>query len=541
MSIKFYRHTLLSLIILLGNLLCVVACQKSETLQIALSNGQKLQLKNTETIATVLSSEVPSLDWLKSSDSNSTWIEEQIMDGLVSFDLSLPKLSIQPSLAERWEKHEQGRVWIFYLRPNVYWTDGVPFDASHVLDAFARILNPQTGAIAVDNIFPIKNAKKYYEGELKDFSQVGVEVVSPLIIRFELEKPMSFFPMILTHHTTFPVRLDVINKFPETWTSPNNIVTLGAYKLSHWQHDNFLILERNEKYWRGPSAIRNIIFYVVEKKATALRMFDLKKLDFIRDLPTTEIPRLKQTPTFYSHPGLRLYYYGFKIHKKPFDQVKARRALAMAIDRKEVVRTLGGDQMMLSSWIPQGILGHEMQLGLPYDPQKARNLWKEVAGDVKTVVLGFNSEEKHQRVAENIQAQLKKNLNIHVELKNEEWKSFLTGLLSSSHYSLFRLGWVADYPDPHSFLSMMASYSANNRTGWKNSEFDQLVESGLATENVHDRINIYKKAQKILLEEDVPVIPLFADVNQVLVSSRIQGFQGNTLDAYHFRYWSIKK
>ncbi len=530
---------------LLSLLLIFSSCQKGNNLNLALKDGSRLKLNYEETLATVLSSEVPGIDWLKTSDTNSTWIEEQIMDGLVAFDLNDPKLSLKPSLAESWSSSEGGRRWVFTLRKDVYWSDQVPFRAQHVFDAFERILDPRTGAIAVDNTFPIKNAQEFYQGKLKNFNQVGVKVLDDYRIEFELTQPMIFFPMILTHHTTFPVRKDLIQRYQERWTDPENLVTLGAYRLIHWHHDSLMVLERNENYWGEKAKIKNVLFYIVEKSATSLRMFDHKKIDFMRDLPTSEIPRLRLKPEFHYLPGLRLYYYGFKVQKKPFNDVRLRKAFAHAIDRNELVKVLGAGQRPLKSWIPEGLLAHNPHIGLEFNIEKAKHFLKEAGYSdpqkIPPLVLGFNSEEKHQRVAENIQAQIKKNLNVSLELKNEEWKSFLTGLRSDSYYSLFRLGWVADYADPHSFMAIMTSFSANNRTGWVNTAFDQAISQALSEGDVEKRIKIYNEAQRLLVEEDVPVIPLFTDINQVLVSQRILNFTINSLDTYHFKNWELKK
>ncbi len=519
-------------------ILLLVACQPSRDTLVTLPSGERIRLSFNETLSTKITSEPPKIDWLLSSDSDSSWIEEQIMQGLVKFNLREPGLKLEPALATHWESKNSGQVWHFHLRQGVQWTDGVEFNIQHVLDAFERILNPASAAIAVDNIFPIKNAQKYNKGLLKDFSKVGVRAVDPWIVEFELEQPMAFFPLLLTHHTTFPIRLDVIKKYKELWTEPQNIVTLGPYKMIHWHHDSRMVLQRNENYWGKKPAIKFIVFYMIGKPSTALRMFERGKIDFIRDLPSAEIPRLSQKPEFEFLPGLRLYYYGFKVNKPPFNDARVRQAFAQAIDRKQIVKVLGGGQMPLKSWVPTGMFGYDEEVGLEFNLEKSKSLLKEAGwGDPKkwpNIVLGFNTEEKHRQVAENVQAQIKTNLGIEIELKNEEWKTFLNGLRSESAYNLFRLGWVADYGDPHNFMAIMTSFSENNRTGWESKTYDQLVALGLKETDSKKRLQIYRKAQKILVEEEMPVIPILSDVNQLLVSRRIQNFHNNVLDMYHF-------
>ncbi len=522
----------------------LAGCTWGGTPSIVLPSGERVKLQDDKTLATVITSEPPKLDWLLSSDTDSSWIQENIMEGLVRFDLSKPGLELKPALATSWQEKDGGQKWVFQLRENVRWTDGVEFTSKHVLDSFEYILTPESAAIAVDNIFPIKNARAFNSGKLNDFSQVGVKALGPYQVEFTLKQPMAFFPMLLTHHTTFPVRRDVIKKHGPLWTEPQNIVTLGPYKLVYWHHDSRIVLRRNENYWGKKPSIEFIVYYMIGKPSTALRMFQQGKIDFIRDLPSSEIPRLRKWEEFRTHPGLRLYYYGIKVGKKPLGNKLVRRALSYAINRKEVVKILGGGQKPLTSWVPQGMFGHEDDIGLSFDPQKARELLDQAGfknrSTFPTLVLGFNTEEKHKRVAENIQAQLKRNLDVKVEIKNEEWKTFLNGLRSASAYSIFRLGWVADYADPHNFMAIMTSFSENNRTGWENKQYDKLVEQGVKEVEAQKRLEIYRKAQKLLVEDEVPVIPLMTDVNQLLVSQRIKNFSNNVLDLYHFFLFDLE-
>jgi len=467
------------------------------------------------------------------------------MDGLVAFDLTSKDLSPKPALAQSWEVSEDGLTWTFYLRKDVVWSDDAPFTSQHVLDAFHRILNPETAALAVDNLFVIQNAVEFNSGKIKNFKHVGVSKLDDYKIQFRLKAPVAFFPLIMAHHTTFPIRLDIIKKYGDRWIEPENIVTLGPYRLIHWHHDSRLIFKRNKTYWGVKPKVPYLIFYIVDRSSTQLRMFERGKIDFIKDLPSSEIARLSQTKEYNRSAALRLYYYAFKTNKKPFDNVYLRQALAYAIDRHEVVKVLGSGQESLYSWIPHGLTGHSDTIGPRFDVVKARELFKSSGYDSQKdpikITLGFNSDEKHKRVAENIQSQLKRNLGLKVELLSEEWKTFLSGLRGTSAYSIFRLGWVADYPDPHTFMAIMKSHAPNNRTGWRNSRYDKLVDRGVAETDFKKRIQIYNQAQKILLQDEAPVIPLFTEVNQVLVSQRIQGFHPNRLDLYHFHLMEIRK
>ena len=156
------------------------------------------------------------------------------------------------------------------------------------------------------------------------------------------------------------------------------------------------------------------------------------------------------------------------------------------------------------------------------------------------MILGFNTNEDHQRVAENIQAQLKTNLGIQVELQNQEWKVYLKTVRTDAPH-MYRMGWIADYPDPDNFLSLMTSYSENNYTNWGNEEFDTLVESGRSVLDKEKRREIYRRAQQILTQVEAPVVPIYNYVSFYLVSERVKNYPVNQMQRRVYSNVEIKK
>jgi oligopeptide transport system substrate-binding protein len=214
------------------------------------------------------------------------------------------------------------------------------------------------------------------------------------------------------------------------------------------------------------------------------------------------------------------------------DNVKFRQAVAHAIDRAEITTLLNGGQLPISGWFPKGLMGFTQDGGVKFDPEKAKQLLKEAGYDdpkkVPRVTLGFNTNDNHRRIAENVQAQLKRNLGIDVEIKNEEWKVYLKSLQSDAP-QVYRMGWQADYPDPDNFINLMTSYSENNHTNWGNPEFDKLVEEGASELDPAKREQLYVKAQQILIEKDTVVAPIYSGVSNMLISKRLQNFPANSL------------
>ncbi|MAQ37156.1 MAG: oligopeptide-binding protein oppA [Thioclava sp.] len=500
-------------------------------------------LKVEETLRINLSQEPPSLDWHKSTDTTSALIEYNMMDGLTEFDLKDPELSVIPALAESWSPSNNSKKWTFTLRKDVKWTDGKAFEAQQIIDAWERLLNPETASQYAYFLFSVKNAEEYNTGKIKDFSKVGVSKNEQGQLVVELKAPMSYFPSLLTHHATYPIRLDVIKEHGDRWTDPENIQTLGAFKLKIWDHDKALVLERNDGYYGAKARVKNVYGYMINEYSTALGLFESGRLDYQNTIPGNELATLRTQPTFRESPILGMYYYGFNTRKKPFNDVRVRKAFLYAIDRRQITDLLGGDMSPLSGWVPKGMFGYQENVGIQYDPEKAKKLLKEAGYEDPSkfprIVLGFNSNENHQRIAENYQAQIKKNLGVQIELQSEEWKVYLNRVRTDTP-DIYRMGWLADYPDPDNFLNLMTKVSENNHTGWSNPKFDQLIDQGSSITDKEERRGIYLKAQKILTEEDVPVHPIYSMVSHSLVSERVKDFPINSMDKVVLKGVSLK-
>lgn len=511
-------------------------------LEVETASGEKLKLAYNETLRINVTSEPPSLDWHKATDTTSSQILTNIQDCLTDFDLQSADMHPVPALAEKWVASNGNKTWKFTLRENMKWSDGQAFKAQHVVDGFKRLLNRETASEYAYFLFGIKNARAFNEGKTS-WDAVGAKVTGDREVTIELEKPMSYFPSLLAHHSTAPIRLDVIEKHGDKWTAPENIVTVGPFNLKVWQHDKMIVLERNENYYAAKPEIKYVAVYMIQEQATAINLFDSGKLDSVHQLPSIELRKLSQRKEFKKFGSVLTYYYGFNVTKAPLDNLNVRKAVASAIDRNELTQMLGGGQKPLMGWIPEGLLGHDPERGMKFDVVKAKEYLKaagfEDASKLPKIEIKFNTNEDHQRIAENIQAQLKKNLGIDVELKNEEWKVFLS-TLKTDPPQIFRFGWLADYPDPNNFVELITSFSDNNHTKWKNTKFDDLVVKAASESSEAERKKLYSEAQKILLEDDVAVVPLYNNVGLLLVADRVENYPMNSMWRYEYKNVKLK-
>lgn len=520
------------------------ACTRSNEITTTTPSGDKLHLMPNETLRINLNTEPPTIDWHQSEDVTSSIVIYNLMDGLTGYDLanSTNDMKLAPALAEKWEALDHARRWKFTIRQGVKWSDGVAFTPQHAIDGIRRLLDKNTASGYAYFLYNLKNGKLFNEGKVS-FDQVGVKQTGPFEITFELEKPMGYFPSLLAHPSTYPARLDVIQKFGPLWTQPENIVTLGAFKLRVWQHDNIMVLERNDGYYGTKAAIKYIAAYMVQEQMTALNLFDSGRLDSVHKIPSIEIRHRRNAQTYREASTLLMGYYGFNIKKSPTDNLLVRKAINAAVDKKEIAAMLGGGEIPLPCWIVPGVLGYDEKIGIPFDVAKAKEYLKQAGyvdpTKVPKLELKFNTNEDVQRVAENVQAQLKRNLGLNIEIKQMEWKVYLNELKVNPPV-IFRFGWLADYPDPDNFMTVLASYSENNHVGYKSKKFDELIESGASEVDEKKRIAFYREAQKILCETDVPILPIFVGKNHLLVSDRIENYPINVMERYEFKGVRLK-
>ncbi|MFQ5781290.1 MAG: ABC transporter substrate-binding protein, partial [Nitrospiria bacterium] len=175
-----------------------------------------------------LTAEPPTLDWSLATDNVSIRVIENLMEGLAEYDA---RLRPQPAIAERWEVSSDGLHYLFHLRTDVIWTDGKRVTAHDFEYAWKRLLDPETASEYAYFLFDIQNAAEFNAGSIKDKDRVGVKAIDDHTLRVDLKKQAVYFPSITTFMATFPQRQDLIERYEDRWTDPENLVTCGPFRL----------------------------------------------------------------------------------------------------------------------------------------------------------------------------------------------------------------------------------------------------------------------------------------------------------------------
>jgi ABC-type oligopeptide transport system substrate-binding subunit/class 3 adenylate cyclase len=458
------------------------------------------------------------LDPTMAGDIASTGVIEQLFSGLV--DLS-PEMDVVPDVARSWEVLEDGRTYIFRLRDDMQWSDGTPVTATDFEYAWKRVLDPATDSSVANLLYDIKGARAFHQGKTSDPDSVCVWASDDFTLRVELEGPTSYFPHLLTYSPSYPVPRHVVQAQGEAWTDEAHLVTNGPFRLRAWSQDGRVVLERNPTYqglFRG-NVQKAVLSFAVQDTAR-LEKYEADEWDALtlEGLPLAErdLARQRHAGDYISVPRLQTAYVGFNVSQPPFDDVRVRQAFVLATDRE----TLAGGVMRgyyfpaTGGFVPPGMPGHSAGIGLPYDPDRACRLLAQAGfpGGEGFPVMEFSAGHGTGPVGEYLKAQWQENLGVRIAWNTTEWAVFQS-LLETDPPPLFLLTWLADYPDPDSFLRVCPF---REWTRCHNETYTELVERARRVTDQKKRMVLYKQADKILVEE-APIMPLLYGRQHLLV------------------------
>ncbi|MCB1278104.1 peptide ABC transporter substrate-binding protein [Prosthecobacter sp.] len=447
-----------------------------------------------------------------------------------------------PGAAASWT-HENFTTWTFKLQPNGKWSDGTPVTAGDFVYAYERMLTAKFGADYANMLFPMLNAEAFYTGKITDFSQVGVKALDALTLQITLAGPAPYLPSMLKHYSWFPVPRHAIEKFGNMtdrntrWTRPGNLVGNGPFMLKSWRINQSVETIRNPYYWDAASVkLNGVTFIPISSDTTEERAFLDGQLHVTQTLPLAKIPGYRETrPDFYrDEPLLSTYFYRINTTRKPFDNPKVRRALALAIDRESICRNiLRAGQKPATGLTPPGCgIGYQPPDVMHFDPNEARKLLAEAGfpdgKSMPTFDILINTNEAHRTIAEAVQSMWKENLHIPVRVLNQDWGVYLESQRKLD-YDVCRAGWVGDYLDPSTFLALWKTGDGNNNTGWSSPRYDALLSESFLEGDPVKRFAILHEAETLMLEE-VPIIPIYWYVRSFLVQPNVKGLLPSLLE-----------
>jgi len=415
-----------------------------------------------------------------------------------------------------------------------------------------------------------RRAALYEEAKLHFGVDGGVYAKDDHTLVVELVAPTPYFLELTSFYPLFPVPRWAIEKSAgRNWFLPDRIVSNGPFRMSEWRVGDHIRLERSETYWgRSEVKLQAVDALPIENTTTSLNLYLTGEVDWLpqQNIPQDLAPDLRQRSDFFTGPAFTTYYYRINCTRKPFDDVRVRKALNLAIDREQITR----DVMLLGQlpakyFVPPGIRGYiPPESGISFDVAQAQKLLSDAGfpdgrGFPKFGVL-YNTLESHKKVAEVLADQLRRNLHLDVAAYNQEWQSYQQSTRALD-YDLSRGGWIGDYEDPNTFLDLWTTNGGNNQTGWGSGVYDRLlaaagdVEQFVAQpefilERVHDshalkrladaarvstdaaqrlkgmselRMALLAEAERILVHDEFPILPVYFYVASEMVKPKVRG------------------
>lgn len=489
------------------------------------------------------------VDTLDPHRSSAKWENIVISDMIVGLMTITPEREVIPGVAESWETSEDGLTWTFNLRES-QWSDGEPVTADDFVYAFRRIQNPEIASQYSSLLYIVKNAAQVNSGELPP-EELGVRAIDDLTFEITLEEPAPYLLGLLTHYTTYPVPEHIVEQYGEAWIQPDNIEVNGPYKLAYWRTGDQLVSEKNPLFYEADEVcFDRVAYFEIEDAAAVERRIEAGELDINNgfDGGRTEELEAKFPGWVRTAPSLITTYWSFNSSQEPFDDVRVRKALSLALDREFIVdRVLTPGYIPAYSFVPPTMSNYNVdrpELGFADMSREerlaeARALLEE-AGYGPDNQLSF--EFIHRSTDDNPKAAPVAQANwneiapwVNAEILRQDTK-VLYARLRQSDFEVADGAWVADFDDPINFLYLLDSETGQQNYGrYSNPEYDALLAEASRTRDLQARAEIFAEAEAMMLE-DYPITPMWIQVTKNLVDPELTGWAENAQDD-HLSRW----
>jgi ABC-type oligopeptide transport system substrate-binding subunit/class 3 adenylate cyclase len=425
----------------------------------------------------------------------------ELFEGLVAFDADL---NIIPAAARRWWVEDEGRLYRFALRPALQWSDGSPLTADDFVFAIRRNLHPDTGAGMAGQLLPIAGAAAYHHGESHDPHQIAVAALDAQTLEIRLEEPTPQFLYILATPIAFPQPAHHVERLAEAWSAPGTLVGNGPFILAQARRGEGMVLQRNPYYRHRLGNLAEIQLSFGPPEQDLARR---EHLDLVNCVDRIEPVREHQGEVL-TLQYLNTFFLSFACNQPPFERLDLRRMLAQAIDRRRLVEQVwaGVQQSAGGGLIPPGMPGHSPGIGLDFDPQATSTVLHNAGVELPRLTLaalaGMGSTPQF------LQAGWREHLGLEVDLVLDLPPEELLEGFSVGRFHMALIGWDLEFPEPADMLQPLFHSGSPLNIGWSDTRYDRLIEDAAQTSDPRARLEPYRAADRLLVEEAVAV-PLY--------------------------------
>ena len=474
-----------------------------------------------------LSSNPTTLDPALITDVIGGGIAAKIFNGLVRFN---ENLDVVPDLARSWRLAPDQLTYTFHLRRDIRFSNNRKVTAEDVRYSFERVLTPGTKAPLTWVLDKIEGAGAFLAGKATRISGIRVENDHTLVLK--LEKPFGPFLSLLAMTTAYVVPREEVERLGQDFgTHP---VGSGPYVLTEWKHGQHIMLTAREDYFEGRPKLNGIYYRVIPEDLTAVIEFETARLDVLL-IPSSEYRRYTADPAWrdlvYGKPGLNSYYIGLNCTRRPFNDIRVRRAVNLAIDRQHILDTVFEKRGVVAAGpIPPGLWKDSAWSRLPegygYDPKKAKELIREAGAQGSTIKIYISAEPEVLDIVEVVQSYLAQ-VGIKAEITQLDWSAFKHAV-NEGEPDAFWLSWWADYPDPDNFLFPLFHSASvgpgGNRTRCLDPGLDRLIETAQGTMNDRQRYRLYHQAEDRIVK-NAPWIFMWHKADYFVIQPWVKDFR----------------
>ena len=446
---------------------------------------------------------------------------------------------VEPALASSWEASSDGLSWTFHLRKNVKFHDGTPFDAEAVLFSLNRQHNPTH---AFHNV----------GGPYIYWSDTGLaEIVDEITaldrftIQITLTRPYAPFIYTIAMTPFSIVSPSSARESLENFT--NRPVGTGPFKFVRWDRGDKVVLEVNHDYWGGRPPLDRIIFRSIPDNSVRLIELQNGSIDAMEFPNPDDLPQIREDTQLeiVEQPGMNVGYLAMNMDRKPFDNLKIRRAINHAINKHEIIKQLyQGMGIPAKNPIPPTMWSYDDSIEeYTYNPDKAKQLLKEAGypEGFETTLWALPVPRPYipagRLLAAIIQSDLRR-IGIIGKIVTYDWGTYLEKTKYGEH-DMAMLGWSADIGDPDNFFYYLLSKEAaqkpaGNISFYRSDEMQEILVQAQSATNQAERIELYKKAQRIF-HRDIPWVPLAHAKQIVIINKRVKNLKLHPTTWKYFR------
>jgi oligopeptide transport system substrate-binding protein len=456
-----------------------------------------------------------------------------------------------PGAAESYVESADGLTYTFKIRDHI-WSDGVPVTAHDFVFSLRRILDPKTAAPYASLLYPIKNAEAVNGGRLP-VAALGAKALDDKTLQLTFDYQVPYLPQLLTHYTMMPVPQHVVEKYGDRWLDPQNIAVNGAYKLNEWIPNDHITLTQNPHFYDAKNvSIETVNFYPTQDYSEAIKRFRAGEFDTSTGLPSSELQWLKDNlpGVLRLAPFILIQYVQFNFTAKPFDDLRVRQAVSLAIYREIIASSImRAGEKPAYAFVPPGIPGYggHAQLAFRHTSMdariaKAKALLAEAGygpDNPLTFEYAFQQQTDAKLIAVALQ-EMWRAIGAEVTLVPADAQVHYNQL-RKQHFQAAWAGWIADYRDAKDFLFLAQTSSKDMNSGrYSNPKFDALVAK---SDNVRDplqRAKLLQQAEQIMLD-DVAFAPVFYGVSRAIVSKQVKNWVDNDVSINRTRYIKLDR